>query len=243
MGQRDTGPGAGTGEASFYGLPDSAVHPKNEPAHSSGGLRNLVNHKMKPMEAAEMHAPASEGELRNPWFLDLQVDTMDILLQLDKENDNLFFHSKLNRGSFTRPSKGLHHKKLNDFNTAILQPIRKVLGNVNSVQNKHSSTKVKQKNNQVHTKSKQMYPEIETCIPYNPLDFETFDVPEEHRLSDRHLTGVALFVCLADAKNFEALTSPILSPMESELINYDAYETFSPVLEDLVIDLPLACDF
>ncbi|XP_072006738.1 securin-like isoform X2 [Engystomops pustulosus] len=167
---------------------------------------------------------------------------MDVLLQLEKENGDVYSHSKPNPGSFTRLSKALNVKS-DGFNTAKLLPHRKALGNVNQhVQARHCPTKVQQKG-QVHLKAKKTYPDIETFIPYNPLDFETFEVPEDHRLSDRCLAGVSLYMSLVDAERFEALTSEILSPMECDVINYDPFETFSPVFEDLTIDLPAACDF
>ncbi|XP_075712412.1 securin-like [Rhinoderma darwinii] len=166
---------------------------------------------------------------------------MELLMHMEQENGDLYVHpSKFNQG-FNQPSKGLKAKR--SFNNAKGQSLRKALGNVNQhVQDKQSSTKVKN-NNLVHPKSKKTYPDIETFIPYNPLDFETFDVPEEHKLSDRCLAGVPLFISLHNAKRFETLTSPILSPMDIGLINYDSHETFSPMFEDLTIDLPLACDF
>ncbi|XP_056372663.1 securin-like [Hyla sarda] len=163
---------------------------------------------------------------------------MDTLMQFGKENGEHVFHpSKRNQGSFIQPSKGLGMKKSSGLNASKVQPLRKVLGNVNQhVPDRYSSTKMKQKK-QVHPKNK-TYPDIETFIPYNPLDFETFDVPEEHRLGNHCLAGIKLFISSADAKHFEALTSPILSPMKTDPISYDANETLIPVFEDFIIDLP-----
>ncbi|KAM3926874.1 putative pituitary tumor-transforming gene 3 protein [Leptodactylus fuscus] len=168
---------------------------------------------------------------------------MDIFMQLEKENGDLFINpSKRNQSSIARPSKRLH-MKTHSSDTAKVQSLRRPLGNVNQqMQDRYTSTKVKQRNDQVHPKNKTTYPDIETFIPYNPLAFETSDVPEEHRLSNRRLAGVRLFIS-TDAKRFEALTDPILSPMENELINYDAWETLSPVFEDFAIALPPVCDF
>ncbi|XP_066445359.1 securin-like [Eleutherodactylus coqui] len=169
---------------------------------------------------------------------------MDVLMQLGKENGDLFFQpSKLNQGTVTQPSKVLPMKKSNGFNPSKVQPTRRALGNVNHVQDGQSSTKVNQTNKAVPPRSKKTYPDIETFIPYSPLDYETLDVPEEHRLSGRCLAGVALFISSADAKQFEAIATAMLYPMENYLINYNAHKIFSPMFEDLTIDLPLPGDF
>ncbi|XP_075715474.1 securin-like [Rhinoderma darwinii] len=177
-------------------------------------------------------------------------------MRVEKENGGLcLLPSKTNRGQFAQISKGslqVHNAK--NFTVPKPQALRKALGNINQVQSrKTASTKVDKRENSVKQRPEK-YPEIETFIPYNPLgtmsyppsviDFETFDVPEEHKLSDRCLAGVPLFVSRDDAIRFDVLASPVFSPMENEPINYGKYlgyffETFIPLFEDITIDLPL----
>ncbi|XP_075716051.1 securin-like [Rhinoderma darwinii] len=168
---------------------------------------------------------------------------MEAIMRVEKENGDLcLLPSKTNRGPFAQISKGslqVHNAK--SFTVPKPQALRKALGNINQVQSrKTASTKLDKSKNSVKQRP-QKYPEIETFIPYNPLDFETFDVPEEHKLSDRCLAGVPLFVSRDDDIRFDVLASPIFSPMENKPINYD-FETFIPLFEDITIDLPLLCD-
>ncbi|CAN2390297.1 Regulatory protein [Pristimantis euphronides] len=93
--------------------------------------------------------------------------------------------------------------------------IRKALGDVNkqvmtqkSVQPLKGDRKVKKptpaakKAANVPSKpDKQQYPTIEKCVPYNPADFESFAVPEEHKLSHCSLAGVGLLMNGTNAKN------------------------------------------
>ncbi|XP_075715475.1 securin-like [Rhinoderma darwinii] len=167
-------------------------------------------------------------------------------MRVEKENGDLcLLPSKTNRAPFAQISKGslrVHNAK--NFTVPKPQALRKALGNINQVQSrKTASTKVDKKDNLVKQRP-QKYPEIETFIPYNPLDFETFDVLEEHKLNDRCLAGVPLFVSRDDAIRFDVLASPVFSPMKNEPINYGKYlgyffETFIPLFDDIPIDLPL----
>ncbi|KAM4038353.1 securin-like [Anomaloglossus baeobatrachus] len=141
------------------------------------------------------------------------------------------------------------------------QALRKALGNINTVEPmKSESSKVAKKDNLMKQKCEE-YPEIETFIPYNPLDFEATDVPEEHKLSDRCLAGLPLFVSKDGAERFAALANCVLSPMEIEPIKYGKYlrskhfnikpltpifnsiDASIPLSEDIAIDFPLLCDF
>ncbi|XP_075061473.1 securin-like [Mixophyes fleayi] len=172
---------------------------------------------------------------------------MEAFIQLEKENVNLcFLPSKAHQGLsglYTRGSQPLRNTK--KFNVPKAQANRKVLGHINQHMDSRKSASSKQvqarkRDNLVQQSEK--YPEIETFLQYNPLDYERFHVPEEHKLSDCCLAGVPLFVSMDDVKTFDALTSPVLSPMENEVINYD-YQTFAPLLEDIIIALPFMCDF
>ncbi|XP_056372679.1 securin-like [Hyla sarda] len=166
---------------------------------------------------------------------------MEAIMWFEKENgDFCHLSSKANRGPSAQISKGfLQVPKGKNFSVAKPQALRKALGNINQhVQPKKSaSKKVVKKDNLVKQRGEK-YPEIEKFIPYNPLDFETFDVPEEHKLSDRCLAGVPLLVLRDDSNNAEALDRLVFSPMEIKPINYDSFEISSHLFEDITIDLP-----
>ncbi|XP_075061474.1 securin-like [Mixophyes fleayi] len=170
---------------------------------------------------------------------------MEVLIHLEKENGDLcLLPSKANPGTSAQSSKGSRQSK-NAKSLNVPKALRKALGNVN-VQvhsGKPASTKVQGRKLDNLEQQSEKYPEIETFIPYNPLEYERFDVPEEHKLSDRSLAGVPLFISMDNVKKFDALTNSVLSPMENELINFDSYKTFTPLFEDITIDLPLMFDF
>ncbi|XP_027697663.1 securin [Vombatus ursinus] len=86
-------------------------------------------------------------------------------------------------------------------------------------------------------------PEIENFFPFNPLEFESFDIPEEHQLANLSLTGVPLLM-LEQEKSLERLVelppSPVLMPSmtwESDLLE-STLSLLSTVDE---IDLPPVC--
>ncbi|MEE6478762.1 hypothetical protein FKM82_011986 [Ascaphus truei] len=85
----------------------------------------------------------------------------------------------------------------------------------------------------------EIYPEIETFIPYNPLDYESLEVPEEHKLSHLCLAGLPLWVSL-DKDRFDALTNTVIVPMELLPMKWqcDTLQDFIPFFEDIDIDLP-----
>ncbi|XP_051870660.1 securin [Pristis pectinata] len=80
------------------------------------------------------------------------------------------------------------------------------------------------------------YPEIETFIPFDPFDFEDFNVPEEHRLDHICLAGLPLLILEKEGVLMEKVLNKVPSPMkwpslvkESSLMAFDNTE----VLEDL----------
>ncbi|XP_043843660.1 securin [Dromiciops gliroides] len=86
-------------------------------------------------------------------------------------------------------------------------------------------------------------PEIENFFPFNPLEFESFDVPEEHQLANLPLTGVPLLM-LEQEKSLERLVelppSPVLLP--SMTWESDLLESTSSLLSAVdEIDLPPLC--
>ncbi|XP_010620556.1 securin isoform X2 [Fukomys damarensis] len=85
------------------------------------------------------------------------------------------------------------------------------------------------------------YPEIEKFFPFNPLDFESFDLPEEHQIAQLPLSGVPLMV-LEEEKGLERLLqlgppSPVKAP---SLWGADLLQSPS-ILSILDVELPPAC--
>ena len=49
-----------------------------------------------------------------------------------------------------------------------------------------------------------VFPEIEKLFPFNPLDFKSFDLPEEHQITHLPLIGVLLII-LDEERELEQL--------------------------------------
>ncbi|XP_040200648.1 securin-like isoform X2 [Rana temporaria] len=87
--------------------------------------------------------------------------------------------------------------------------------------------------------SKQGYPEIEKCLPYHPEEFETFDVPEECKLSHLYLAGVPLFVY----ENGFALSTKEPIPMDIPIFSWESdisstCPSFLATLDEVTLDMP-----
>ncbi|XP_040200649.1 securin-like [Rana temporaria] len=156
----------------------------------------------------------------------------------------------------TIPGKTLlksHPGKVFGSSGTVVKP-RKALGNVNKpVVNtavpqkkgalgvKNSAPVTKQASEACIKPSKRNYPEIEKCVPYDPADFETSDVPEEHKLSHFYLGGAPLFVHEKEAANFDALTQEP-APMDVPVFSWesDISSTLPSFLAtfDIALDLP-----
>ncbi|XP_063148541.1 securin [Candoia aspera] len=83
-------------------------------------------------------------------------------------------------------------------------------------------------------------PEKENLFSYNPLDFESFEVPEEHRLSHMSLTGVPLMTFESAPDRF-ASTIPLPVKQPSISWDYDCLQStkdFLATLDEIIIDLP-----
>ncbi|MEE6478763.1 hypothetical protein FKM82_011987, partial [Ascaphus truei] len=136
---------------------------------------------------------------------------MATLVQMDKENSDIGnLASSIRRDSsklFSKRVQSLH--KVKSFNAPRTQAHRKVLGNVNKPadSSKPFMTKKVHKGKICDQISEDVYPEIETLIPYNPLDYESLEVPEEHKLSHLCLAGLPLLVSVRDKDRFDALTN------------------------------------
>ncbi|XP_048399520.1 securin [Stegostoma tigrinum] len=87
------------------------------------------------------------------------------------------------------------------------------------------------------------YPEMETFIPYNPLDFEEFNVPKEHKLDHTCLAGLPLLFLEKEEALIEKVLNKIPSPpnwpslvQESSLFDFDMH---ADILADLdEVELP-----
>ncbi|XP_065266129.1 securin [Emys orbicularis] len=136
------------------------------------------------------------------------------------------------------------------------QSVRKALGNVNrtlGTTNKKETQKQKKqalptkkitgKTTQVESCSvatEEAYPEIENFFPYNPLDFESFEVPEEHQLSHMSLTGVPLLIL--DKNIPDRCINMVPSPVKLSHISWEcellqSTANFLSTLDE-IIDLP-----
>nr|XP_060620942.1 securin [Anolis sagrei ordinatus]XP_060620943.1 securin [Anolis sagrei ordinatus]XP_060620944.1 securin [Anolis sagrei ordinatus] len=135
------------------------------------------------------------------------------------------------------------------------QSARKALGNVNkplsatklvSMEKKLPAKKATKSTNRVEGCS--MIPENclekENFFPYDPLDFESFEVPEEHRLSHMSLTGAPLMMFEKASNQF---TSIVSAPISQPLMSWDYDNLSDPLqstkdflftLDDITIDLP-----
>ena len=87
------------------------------------------------------------------------------------------------------------------------------------------------------------YPEIEKFFPFNPLDFESFDLPEEHQIAHLPLNGVPLMI-LDEERELEQLLhvgppSPLKMP--SLLWESNLLPSPSSILSTLDVELPPVC--
>ncbi|XP_007104746.1 securin isoform X2 [Physeter macrocephalus] len=153
-----------------------------------------------------------------------------------------------------------HVGKMFDAPPALPKAARKALGTVNRATEKSIKTNgpLKQKQTAFSTKkmtektvkakssvpaSDDTYPEIEKFFPFNPSDFESFDLPEEHRIAHMPLNGVPLMI-LDEERELEQLLhlgppSPLKMPplpWESNLL-----QSPSSILSTLDVELPPVC--
>ncbi|XP_017741188.1 PREDICTED: securin [Rhinopithecus bieti] len=87
------------------------------------------------------------------------------------------------------------------------------------------------------------YPEIEKFFPFNPLDFESFDLPEEHQIAHLPLSGVPLMI-LDEERELEKLfqlgpPSPVKMP--SPPWESNVLQSPSSILSTLDVELPPVC--
>ncbi|XP_078267248.1 securin [Rhinoraja longicauda] len=65
-----------------------------------------------------------------------------------------------------------------------------------------------------HSEKLDDWPEIETLIPFDPFDFEDFNIPEEHRISHNCLAGLSLFFLEKEGALMEKVLNKVPSPMK-----------------------------
>ncbi|XP_005053949.1 PREDICTED: securin isoform X1 [Ficedula albicollis] len=144
------------------------------------------------------------------------------------------------------PKKGINTSPVTS------RSVRKALGNVNKTEGvTNKMDKIKQKNQpctvnktgleSCHTVAEEDWPEIENMFPVDPQDFESFDLPEEHKLSNINLCGVPLMVF---ERTYDRCVQMVPSPVkikdcefswESNLLESTA--DFLATLDE-IIDMP-----
>ncbi|KFQ52686.1 PREDICTED: securin, partial [Nestor notabilis] len=126
-------------------------------------------------------------------------------------------------------------KKTIGTSPATSHSVRKALGNVNRTQEVTSkSEKIRQKSqpcnaNKITEKTaalescaavaEEEWPEIENMFPFDPCDFESFDLPEEHKLSNINLRGVPLMVF---ERTYDRCVNMVPSPVKIEEVSWES---------------------
>ncbi|KAJ8254711.1 hypothetical protein GJAV_G00196320 [Gymnothorax javanicus] len=85
------------------------------------------------------------------------------------------------------------------------------------------------------------YPEIEKLLTYDPREFETYEVPEEVRLSHLCLAGLGRFPSndFPPEEEFEMIVGPPPSPMKAPTEDYSAeLDAFLQTIKEITIELP-----
>ncbi|XP_075458054.1 securin isoform X2 [Ascaphus truei] len=187
---------------------------------------------------------------------------MATMIFVDQENGDLATNiSAKDRVKLSKFSKSLSTKgqtsypgKVFSTSKAVPKPSRKALGNVNQqVENQKVVTTLKgdlkghlpaaQKTSEVVCSvkaPKDSYPEIENFSPYNPSDFENFEVPEDHKLSHLCLAGVQLMVLENERARFDALMNRHPAPMDILPHSWesDSLPSFLATLDEITLDMP-----
>ncbi|NXW29081.1 PTTG1 protein, partial [Phaetusa simplex] len=146
-------------------------------------------------------------------------------------------------------------KKTISTSPATSHSVRKALGNVNRTKGVTSKTeKIGQKNqpctaNTITEKTaglescdavaEEDWPEIENMFPFDPQDFETFDLPEEHKISNIDLRGVPLMIF---ERTYDKFVNMVPSPVKMEEISWESNllqstADFLATLDE-IIDMP-----
>ncbi|XP_004689873.1 PREDICTED: securin isoform X1 [Condylura cristata] len=197
---------------------------------------------------------------------------MATLIFVDKENGDLDTRvaSKDGLKLGSRPAakvldgreqvSAAHVGKMFDAPAALPKTIRKALGTVNRATEKPAKMNGPLKQKQTTFSSKKMaektvkvqssapasddtYPEIEKFFPYNPLDFESFDLPEEHQIAHLPLNGVPLMILDEEQELEKLLQMGPPSPLKRPTPPWESNVLQSPssILSALDMDLPPVC--
>lgn len=91
--------------------------------------------------------------------------------------------------------------------------------------------------------SNDAYPEIEKLFPFNPLDFESFDLPEEHQIPHLPLSGVPLMILdeEGELEKLFQLGPPAPVKMPSPPWECNLLQSPSSILLTLDVELPIVC--
>ncbi|NXP53395.1 PTTG1 protein, partial [Heliornis fulica] len=133
--------------------------------------------------------------------------------------------------------------------------VRKALGNVNRTGGVTNKTEKIGPKNQPCTANKMTektaglercdagveedWPEIENMFPFDPKDFESFDLPEEHKVSNINLRGVPLMVF---ERTYDKYVNMVPSPVKIEEFSWESrlLQSTTDFLAtvDEIIDMP-----
>uniref|UniRef100_A0A673TE94 Securin n=1 Tax=Suricata suricatta TaxID=37032 RepID=A0A673TE94_SURSU len=159
------------------------------------------------------------------------------------------------KSQVSTPSVG----KMYDAQGALPKVTRKALGTVNRAtensvktngplkqkQPNFSAKKVAEKTVKAKSRvpaSDDTYPEIEKFFPFNPLGFESFDLPEEHQTTHLPLDGVPLMTLDEERQHEKLLHLGPLSPLKMPSQPWESNLLQSPsVLSTLDVELPPVC--
>ncbi|XP_069812904.1 uncharacterized protein [Dendropsophus ebraccatus] len=230
---------------------------------------SLLSLEPAPMEMAALSWESNAADHLPSFLSSLEEITVEMpqMLQMatrifiDQENGDVASTLVKDRVMLTSAGKPLVRGHQGNqgkvFGSASDKTSRKALGNVNKqvttqktlqllkggLKVKKPAPAVKKVSEAPIKQDEQLYPDIEKFVPYNPADFESFDVPEEHRLSHLSLAGVALMVNMSDARKFDSLLSLEPAPMEMAALSWesnaaDCLPSFLSSLEELTVEMP-----
>ncbi|KFO92130.1 Securin [Buceros rhinoceros silvestris] len=145
-------------------------------------------------------------------------------------------------------------KKTISSTPATSHSVRKALGNVNRTEGVTSKMEKTRQKNQPCTANKitektaglescdaaaEDWPETENMFPFDPQDFESFDLPEEHKISNINLRGVPLMIF---ERTYDRCVDMVPSPVKIEEISWESNllqstADFLATLDE-IIDMP-----
>ncbi|KAK2540840.1 Pttg1 [Columba livia] len=84
------------------------------------------------------------------------------------------------------------------------------------------------------------WPEIENMFSFDPEDFESYDLPEEYKLSNINLRGVPLMIF---ERTYDKYVNMVPSPVKTEEFSQEsnllqATADFLATLDEIIIDMP-----